>query len=320
MRLSRSAQSAFTLIELLVVIAIIAILIGLLVPAVQKVRSAAARLQSANNLKQIGLACHNANDSYGALPIEWTPWWGPGGIFQHPWPADTSTHILLLPFIEQDNLLNQESKYGPWAEIGLPAGMTPVASDIVKTYQAPADGVSGTLSYPTSPQGYGNGHNPWYSWMKINTFATTNYVLNTQVFGNPTNDANMWDGWNLNRSTQHSLSVQGIPDGDSNTVLFAEKHASCPLSWMPGGRTIVSWASFPYEWPNAPIFHGANGTPQFGTNNNNCDPYRVHALSTGVCNVLLGDGSVRGVGPGISALTWKYACNPQDGQVLGSDW
>src|SRR5437867_4613006 len=106
MLLHRNRSRGFTLIELLVVIAIIAILIGLLVPAVQKVREAAARMQCANNLKQLGLACHNYQSSNNHLPPGLNGPYPPNSGFTFSAP-NIGVLVYLLPYIEQENLYRQ---------------------------------------------------------------------------------------------------------------------------------------------------------------------------------------------------------------------
>src|SRR6202011_965831 len=140
----RQARRAFTLIELLVVIAIIGVLIGLLLPAVQKVREAANRLKCTNNLKQIGLALHNYHDAYATFP--------PGGVTEGPCcetPSGAAWTIYILPFLEQDALYRKYdfTKYNEDPENAL------VRTSPVKIYVCPSDLDTRVLGKPESGPG-----------------------------------------------------------------------------------------------------------------------------------------------------------------------
>jgi len=284
----------FTLIELLVVIAIIGILIALLLPAVQKVREAAARTESVNNLKQIGLAVHSCHDAFKKLP----PGYGyfPVDNASNDWSSPAKTgpiHYFLLPFIEQQNLYRMSSWYA--ASGG--------GSQVVRTYTAPLDPTLQTNLIDIS-----------------NGKGATSYAANLAAFSQGNNPAQWGNSSDLQWGTNPNATMRipaSWPDGASNQVIFSERFHRCQ-------STNYDWANEPYVGGgNVPVFWAQNtGYPPQFVPVNQCTPglQYVHAYTNASIQVGLGDGSVRSVTPAVSGTTWYYACTPNDGQVLASNW
>jgi len=299
-------RSGFTLVELLVVIAIIAILIGLLVPAVQKVREAAARTQTMNNLSNLGKAIHNCNDQMSRLPPMYcdltnTSKFAP---FTDPTkPTEGTILFWLLPYIEQDNLYLNQGGDGRTAYGGN------AFQEIVAVYRSPLDYSSGGGVGQITITAAGAA-NPW---------GISNYAANFQVFGQPLTGS--FDG-----NAKIPLTFK---DGTSNTILFATRLSTCNNAGGSGGNAWAGPSVYTVGTPAFPSYmpmFAAQASPNIPAPQiqplaeTNCDYTVAHAFGSGGSQVVMGDGSARNVNARILQLTWNNLCTPAARDYIPGDW
>ena len=333
-------RQGFTLIELLVVIAIIAILIALLVPAVQKVREAAARTEMINNLKQVVLATHNAHSAYGKLPPATGVYGQAQGIF--------SLSVHLLPYVEQMPLYQFAVNGTPMAYGTMPT------TNFIPTFKSPLDSSTS-------------------DWVRVQNYASNLRVSTDAGFVATQNNIDISTITVPSASGAYDTGTGTLtnrfPDGTSQTMLYASRFAA-KLGLSSNGNvatgTACSYYDVPLPSPTSGVdfagaFFGAmlaTGTPSNQPNplggwqvnpslqtvncnaGNGAAPGLIPGTAVGIAtgtpptgsyahsfgsaglSVGMADGSVKQVGTGVSASTWNAALQPNDMGVytLGSDW
>jgi prepilin-type N-terminal cleavage/methylation domain-containing protein/prepilin-type processing-associated H-X9-DG protein len=341
--LSRAPRArGFTLIELLVVIAIIAILIGLLVPAVQKVREAAARTQCLNNLKQIALALHNYESTRKKFP--------PAGLYpQGGTSADAwSIHAVILPYIEQANLYKQVD-FGQAANVQdavtrqrIPIYVCPSeVNDMMKaatsttgagainrwptTYGAnvgtwmvwnpnTGSGGDGALPFTGQPSGgtthasYRDGLSNTIGFAEVKAYTWTR-VSNTALPANTPPPATVADVLALGGT----LNTTGLPSGHTGWTEAQTFHIGVTFVLTPNTPTLLNVAGTDYDIDQLTSREGSS------TTRISFDVVTARSYHTGGVNVLLMDGSVRFVTDSVSQAAWQAAATRAGGEPFGLD-
>jgi len=275
-------RSGFTLIELLVVIAIIAVLIGLLLPAVQKVREAAARMKCSNNLKQLGIALHSYHDVTNRFP----GYWPDGTPVNSPLRYTPNWTFQLLPYIEQDNV----TKLPADTAANYDANIRP---RVIPTFLCPSVSEPTTLTSGTTVTSMTN-------YLGITGRQRNDWKPAPTGFGSDTGLIGVWP-------STLKVTISSISDGTSNTIAFGERPPSPDLNWgwaLHGAPDLDSqiWARYTsadtipsslatdeagVACPFPVFFQAARAKPS------KCDTYHLWSYHSGGGNFALGDGSVR---------------------------
>jgi prepilin-type N-terminal cleavage/methylation domain-containing protein/prepilin-type processing-associated H-X9-DG protein len=347
-------RSGFTLIELLVVLAIIAVLIGLLLPAVQKVREAAARLSCQNNLKQLGLALYNYESARGSFPAAFLGNSGKPAYAGYPdYFFSWSALAQLNPYLEQTAIYNRmdltQPIYDPTNNYNITAANQFAVSQVIKLFLCPSD-----LGQPVATNAatdYG-----------LSQIGPTNYAVcvgsgttnGGAPYGSPLNSDGMFQG-------VRPLRVADVTDGTSNTAAMSESllgqgpenysgttppapadpqyvygyvgfgtpisAAACgsPSTWNGSQRRGFMWASGEMRCASYNHFYTPNSKSYDCVNNDGATitafAWRAaRSRHTGGVNLLLADGSVRFVSNSISPTTWTALATRAGGEVIGADF